>query len=497
MTATNHVSDQDSQDLARLGYKQELARTLGAFSAFCTGFAFISILTGIFLLFGFAFATGGAVSWWAWVIAGVGQMLFALSFAELAVKYPLAGSVYNWSKRVARPATAWMSGAILTVALVVSTAGVPLALNAVLPAVSDFFVFSDDPVKNSVILGIIMIVLMTLVNVSNTKVMSLINNIGVSIELVGAVVLILGFLFRSKRGPQVVFDSNGTVDSTSGGLLGVLLVSVLLGLYVMWGFDTAGSVSEETINPRKTNPKAIIRAVAASAVLGALLLITAFMAAKDLRSEELASGGVAYLVLDVFGSAFGKILLVCIAIAIFVCGMANQIGAARMMFAMARDNALPGSNALSKVSPRSQQPTLPILIVAVVSIVILLVNISQTKLIVVLTGVTVILALLAYCLVVGPFTLSRHRGEWGQAEAGYFSLGAKGKLVSGAAFVWAVVMIVNVAWPRKNVYNPESTFLLWGGVIIPVIVVVLCGLVYAMQAKKIGVRSEHAAAARS
>lgn len=54
----------------------------------------------MFLLFGFSFAEGGPASIWSWVIAVVGQLLFALLFAELAVRYPLAGSVYNWSKYV-------------------------------------------------------------------------------------------------------------------------------------------------------------------------------------------------------------------------------------------------------------------------------------------------------------------------------------------------------------------------------------------------------------
>ena len=87
----------DDEDLARFGYKQELVRTLGSFSTFAIGFAFISILTGMFELFAFAYGSGGPASWWAWMIAVGGQLLFALAFAELAVHYPLAGSVYNLS----------------------------------------------------------------------------------------------------------------------------------------------------------------------------------------------------------------------------------------------------------------------------------------------------------------------------------------------------------------------------------------------------------------
>jgi hypothetical protein len=82
MVATQEA--RDDHDLASFGYKQELVRTLGSFSTFAIGFAFISILTGMFELFAFAYGSGGPASWWAWLLAVGGQLLFALAFAELA-----------------------------------------------------------------------------------------------------------------------------------------------------------------------------------------------------------------------------------------------------------------------------------------------------------------------------------------------------------------------------------------------------------------------------
>src|SRR6201994_137651 len=95
----------DSAELAQFGYKQELDRSLGKFSSFAAGFSYISILTGVFQLFGFGFASGGPAYFWTWPIIFFGQFLVALCFAELAGQYPLAGSVYQWSKQLARPVT--------------------------------------------------------------------------------------------------------------------------------------------------------------------------------------------------------------------------------------------------------------------------------------------------------------------------------------------------------------------------------------------------------
>ena len=73
---------------------------------------------------------------------------------------------------------------------------------------------------------------------------------------------------------------------------------------------------------------------------------------------------------------------------------------------------------------------------------------------------------------VGPFALLRIRGKWVQTEKGYFSLGRAGLAVSIAAFIWGVGMIVNIAWPRRAIYNPVAPFrwwLQWGGILFPAV----------------------------
>src|SRR3954451_11118578 len=113
--APKAASSDDSNELAGFGYKQELDRSLGKFSSFAAGFSYLSILTGIFQLFGFGFGAGGPAFWWSFPIVFMGQFLVAMCFAELAGQYPLAGSVYQWSKQIASPVTSWMAGWIILV----------------------------------------------------------------------------------------------------------------------------------------------------------------------------------------------------------------------------------------------------------------------------------------------------------------------------------------------------------------------------------------------
>ena len=88
---SEHFEHVDSDELAQFGYKQELDRSLGSFSSFAAGFSYISILTGVFQLFGFAFLSAGPAFWWTWPMVFIGQMLVALCFAELAGQYPARG----------------------------------------------------------------------------------------------------------------------------------------------------------------------------------------------------------------------------------------------------------------------------------------------------------------------------------------------------------------------------------------------------------------------
>ena len=174
--------------------KQELDRSLGLFSSFAAGFSYISIMTGVFELFFFGFGSGGPAFIWTWPAVFIGQMLVALCFAELAGQYPLAGSVYQWSKQIARPFTSFFGGWILTVGSIVTLAAVAVAYQVVLPQISAFFEFiggpadiglvsTPDGAKNALLLAAGLVVFTTIINMIGVKLMARINNFGVIAEL--------------------------------------------------------------------------------------------------------------------------------------------------------------------------------------------------------------------------------------------------------------------------------------------------------------------------
>jgi urea carboxylase system permease len=505
---TTTAADADHDDLAEFGYKQELDRSIGKFASFAAGVSYISILTGTFQLFFFGFATGGPAYWWSWPMVFVGQLMIALCFAELAAAYPVAGSVYNWSKRLGSATVAWLAGWMMLTASIVTIAAVALANQYALPQIWSAFQFVGDGTGkydfsiNAVILGTALIVFTTLVNAWGVKLMARINSTGVFIELIAAVLLVILLAVNIKRGPDVLFDNQGTAVGHDWGYLGAFLVASLASAYVMYGFDTASSLGEETIDPRRTAPKAILRAVNASFLLGGAILLFAILAANDLNDQQIASGGMQFIVLDVLGNTVGKAILICAAIAIWVCGLAVQTATIRMIFAMARDNNLPAGSVLAKVHPKYKTPVVPAVITGVIAVLILLVNIRQPQIFTVITSIGIIMIYVAYLLVTGPMLVSRLRGRWpppSVRSSGYFALGRLGLPINILAVLWGALMALNLAWPRKEVYNATAPFhwyLQWGAFLF-IGIVLFGGLAYyvLVQRHKTGVLAEHAAEA--
>src|SRR5438093_1029900 len=183
--------DRDEADLAKFGYKQELKRTLGVFSSFAVAFSYISPSTGIFTLFYLALTVGGAM-FWTWPVVAIGQLFIAMNFAELSSHYPVAGSVYQWTKYLSDRGYAWFTGwiylfaGIITVAAVCAT--LPLALIPVLNSVFNSHLNNTLGSSDQRAIALITLVVITVLNIYGVRLVALINNAGVVFEILGMVV---------------------------------------------------------------------------------------------------------------------------------------------------------------------------------------------------------------------------------------------------------------------------------------------------------------------
>ena len=340
------------------------------------------------------------------------------------------------------------------------TAGEPAANFKCLPNYWN----SDDAKSvaiNAILLGSVLVVISTIINVRGIKLLAVINNIGVFAELVGIVVLLVLLFLKKVRSPMeavVHIQFIGSAFKSFSEVKVLMAASALTASYVLYGFDTAGTLAEETHDPRKKAPRAILQALLAAGFAGLLVLLFALMAVPDLGAPDLGNirGGLPMLVKSVLGDTTGSLFLCIVIFAISVCTFAVQSGAVRLMFAMGRDGYLPYSKSLSEVSPKTQTPVLATLLCGLAALIILATNIQFPKVFELVTSIAVLWANLAYWIVIALQLKNRFvSARSGIDMDARFKLGKWGFPVNILALLWSSFMVINVSWPRTATYGEE------------------------------------------
>src|SRR5258707_13709077 len=254
MESSADVAAKDDAHLRSLGIKPELRRTLGFLSSFAIAFSFISVSTGTFGSFGLGIGLAGPAFFWSWPIVIIGQTLVALVFAELSSHFPVAGSIYQWSKRLSNRTLGWFTGWIYFWAQVVTVTAVAVIVAFVLDGIhgpmpdGKPWLASPDPTGLTTMftfVSIVTLVLTTLINAYGVRLLSILNNIGVATEILGMFVFALILLFfANHQSPAVLFDTGGSEQATGGGYLPAFALGMFMSLFILYGFDTAGAVGE-------------------------------------------------------------------------------------------------------------------------------------------------------------------------------------------------------------------------------------------------------------
>lgn len=450
---------EDEALLHKFGYKQELQRRLGFLSNFAVAFSYISVSTGTFSLFYLGILAGGPAFFWTWPIVAGGQFLVALNFAELSSHFPIAGSIYQWSKRLSGSGLGWFTGwvyffaGVLTVTAVAFT--IPIPMLAIFPGIPATIL----GMTNTVFIALVFIIICTVINVAGVRLVSIINNIGVGAEIVGmfifALILLiffnhqsLGFLFTgpSAQNPVQQTPDQAWTPGLGTGYFGAFAAALFMSLFVVYGFDTAGTLGEETKNPQRNAPRGVLWSIGLSFIAGVLFLGGTILSIRNLPAIEQLAGGANFtqvlptIIEDALGSTWGKIYLFVVLIAVFVCTLAIQSATIRLMFSMGRDGRLPFGNIWGKVNPTFRTPLFAGIAVAVLSALPFL---YSTAIGVIVTGATGLIYL-SYFL--NNIASLRARLKGWPRDIAPFRLGRWGMPVNILALVYGGLMLINFLW---------------------------------------------------
>jgi amino acid transporter len=388
-------------ELNRLGYKQELQRSLGLWDLIIYGLVFM-VPIAPFAIFGFVFDASHGMVPLTYLIGLVAMVFTALSYRTMSRAFPIAGSVYSYAQRGIGDSAGFVAGwAILLDYLLVPTllyVTGAVALATVVPAVPQS------------VWVIIFVVFNTVVNLAGIKITAWANRAFLFGEIVILglfVVLAVVAIAQGKNGAHwSLTPFFNSAEFSPGLMFGALSIAVLSFL----GFDAISTMSEEVAG----NKQLIGRATMLSLCLVAFLFVLQTYLASLLVPGKTQFGEEesATAFYTVSGIAAGQWMLTVVAVTTaLAAAVANslvaQAATSRLLYSMARDRSLP--KFLAHISPHRRVPDRAVLLVAALSLFLGLLFVGQVAFLSTLVNFGALVAFLLLHLSVSIYHLYKQR----------------------------------------------------------------------------------------
>lgn len=452
--AANRQSEQDRADLGRFGYAQELFRSMGGFSNFAISFSIISILTGAVTLFGYGLEMGGPLEMTlGWPIATVFTLAMAASMAELCSAYPTSGAMYHWAADLGGRGWGWLVAWLNIFGLIAAQAGINYSCaQFVLP----FLGIASSYANLLWMFGFILLT-QALLNHYGVRLVAVLNDLSVTVHIVGVVVLVAALFWFAPRQP-VAFAAQAVNSNGRSPYWWAFVLGLLQAHWTYTGFDASAHLAEETEDPRRRAPWGIVLSVAVAGVVGYLLVLSLTLAIRTIP-EALgardAQGNVIPTAIAILqgalGARAGNAMAALASMAMWFCGLSCVTSASRAVYSLARDHGTPFSEVLRGVSPKHGTPAPAIWLFVGVSFVAML----WTGAVPIVTSLSTVALYAAYIIPVILAFRARSSADW--TRAAVWNLGRWGRWVNLVAIVYTVFICVVLVMPPNELAG--KTFL--------------------------------------
>lgn len=344
-----------------------LRRVLGLWQLTAIGLGGI-IGVGIFVLTGVAAAThAGPAVILSFIIAGLASAAAALCYAEFAGLIPVSGSAYTYSYAVLGEGAAWLIGwdLLLEYTLVIAVVAIGWSgyaqeiLNQVglhLPIWAMGAPGTGAGHKIDLIAMIISLAIAGLLTVG-IEWGAKFNNLMVTVKLIIVLLIIavgIFYIHPANWHPFMPFGFQGVMG-------GAALV-----FFAVFGYDTLTTAAEESINPQRDLPRAIVLSLTIALILyiGVSLVITGMAPYRTLNSaapiaKAFSQVGLNWITLIISVAAIAGILSVLFSF---------MLAASRIWFSMSRDGLLP--NWFAKLHAKYKTPYRPTLMIGAVTAIV-------------------------------------------------------------------------------------------------------------------------------
>jgi APA family basic amino acid/polyamine antiporter len=322
-----------------------LKRTLGLFEVTLYGVGVI-LGAGIYALIGKAAGLGGNMIWLAFAIGALIAAFTGLSYAELSSMFPKAGGEYIYVEKAFSRRLAFLIGWLIVIGGVIAASAISLGFAGYLSALL------HTPI---ILVAMSLIFVLSLINLWGIKESSIANIISTFVEAGGLVLIVI---FGLKYMGQVDYTALPPL-----GLTGILSATALI-FFAFLGFEDIVRLSEETKNPRRIIPKALVLSILISTVLYILVAIAA-VSVVGWEALSTSNAPLALVAQTAFGAKAFLLLSIMALFATFNTVLVTLIATSRMLYGMAENHGLP--KIFSTVHKKFQTPWLAIALTGVIA----------------------------------------------------------------------------------------------------------------------------------
>ncbi|MCG3161261.1 MAG: hypothetical protein JMDDDDMK_02412 [Acidobacteria bacterium] len=427
---SHHDAREDAQELGKLGYAQELFRTMGGFSNFAISFSIISILTGAVTLYGHGLKMGGPAQMsLGWPLVTLFTLAVVCSMAELASALPTSGAMYHWSCALGGKGWGWFTAWFNIIGQIAAIAGIDYGCALfVTPLVG-----LKPTTQNLLIVYAAILLSHALINHFGIRLVAWLNDFSVTVHIIGVIVIVGALMLFAPKQPTSFFFARVTSNDAGWSYGWAFIIGLLQAMWTYTGYDASASVSEETVDPRRRAPWGMVMAVAVSSVVGYLLLIALTLSIKDIPSVLNSDvPAVIAILVGALGERAGSLFSWLAAMAMWFCGLSAVTWSSRVIWAFARDEGLPASSLWKQVSHKHSTPVYTIWLCAIAAFL----GAVYSGAYAVVTAISTIGLYISYVI---PVFLHLRAGK---LERGPWSLGRYSRALNVAAVLWVVFLSV-------------------------------------------------------
>jgi putrescine importer len=267
------------------------------------------------------------------LIAMVAMLLTAVSYGRMARVYPSAGSAYAYVRgefgNLAGVLTGWAIVLDYLLNPLICTIWCSKAAANILPIPYPIWV-------------VFFALLFTLLNLRGIEASAATNRwLTIAMSVVVAYMLICMFRYLSGQGPFAPgFFTKPFYDPANFSLPAVFTGTSIAALTYI-GFDGISTLSEEVVNPQKNILRATVLVCLATGIFSGVEVYAGQLVWPDFRHYPDVDTAYSFIAGRAGGMLLFHIVNGTLLVATIGSGMGSQLGAARLLYGMGRDNALP------------------------------------------------------------------------------------------------------------------------------------------------------------